>query len=74
MVVAQLEERSLPTPEIRGSNPNIGKVLSTNCKLNRKDENKEKEAREWPLFKKEKKKTGMLLAPGLNWLGLVGVS
>ena len=25
MVVAQLVERSLPTPEIRGSNPAIGK-------------------------------------------------
>ena len=31
VVVAQLEEGSLPTPEIRGSNPDIGKVLSTNC-------------------------------------------
>ena len=38
----QLVERLLPTPEIWGSNPNIVKVLSTNCKLNRKDENKEK--------------------------------
>ena len=28
VVVAQLAERSLPTPEIRDSNPNIGKVLS----------------------------------------------
>ena len=44
-------ERSLPTPEIRGSNPNIGKVLSTNCKLNRKDEIKEKEAGNGPSFK-----------------------
>ena len=26
VVVAQLVERSLPTPEIRGSNPNIGKI------------------------------------------------
>ena len=26
MVVAQLEERSLPTPETCGSNPNIGKI------------------------------------------------
>ena len=51
VVVAQLVERSLPTPEIRGSNPNIGKVLSTNCKLNRKDENKEKEAGNGPSFK-----------------------
>ena len=25
-VVAQLEERSLPTPEVRGSNPVIGKL------------------------------------------------
>ena len=31
VVVAQLVERSLPTPEIRGSNPNSGKVLFTNC-------------------------------------------
>ena len=45
VVVAQLVERSLLTPEIRGSNPNIGKVLSTNGTFNnRKDENKEKEA------------------------------
>ena len=27
MVVAQLAERSLPTPEICGSNPDIGNVL-----------------------------------------------
>ena len=26
-VVAQLEEQSLPTPEICGSNPNIGKKV-----------------------------------------------
>ena len=32
VVVAQLVERSLPTSEIRGSNPDIGKILSTNCK------------------------------------------
>ena len=31
VVVAQLVERSLMTPEIRGPNPNIGKVLSSNC-------------------------------------------
>ena len=37
-------EWSLPTLEIRGSNPNPDKVLSTNCNLNRKDENEEKEA------------------------------
>ena len=43
VVVAQLVERSLPTPENRGSNPNIAKVLSINCKLNRKDKDIEKE-------------------------------
>ena len=44
MVVAQLVERSLPTPQIRSLNPNMGKVLSTDCKFNRKDESEEKEA------------------------------
>ena len=52
VVVAKLVERSLPTPEIRGSNPNIGKLLSTNCTLNRKDENKEKEAGNGPSLQK----------------------
>ena len=33
MVVAQLVELLLPTPEIRGSNPDIGKILSTNCTI-----------------------------------------
>ena len=37
VVVAQLVERSLLTPEVRGSNPNV-----------LKDENKEKIVREWP--------------------------
>ena len=31
VVVAQLVERSLLTPEIRGLNPKIGKILSTIC-------------------------------------------
>ena len=31
MVVAQLVERLSPTPEIRGSNPVIGKLLSNIC-------------------------------------------
>ena len=52
VVVAQLVERSLLTPEIRSLNPNIGKVLPTNCKLNVKDENKEKEAGNGPSLKK----------------------
>ena len=30
-VVAQLVERTLPIPEIRASNPDIGKILPTNC-------------------------------------------
>ena len=33
VVVAQLVERSLPTPEIRGLNPDIGKKISTNCTI-----------------------------------------
>ena len=46
MVVAQLAERSLPTPVIRGSNPDIGNISNMFiCQLlSRKDENKEKEA------------------------------
>ena len=31
LVAAQLVEQLLPTPEIRSSNPDIGKILSTNC-------------------------------------------
>ena len=52
VAVAKLVERLLPTQEILGSNPNIHKVISTNCKFNRKDENKEKEAGNGPSFKK----------------------
>ena len=33
MVAAQLVERSLPTQEIRDWNPDIRKLLSTNCKI-----------------------------------------
>ena len=33
VVVAQLVARSLPTPEIHGSNPFIGKIVSTNCTI-----------------------------------------
>ena len=53
MVAAQSVERSLPTQEIRNSNPKIDKVFSTNCKLNREDENK-KEAGNGSLLKKNK--------------------
>ena len=51
-MVAQLVEHALPTPEFCGLNPNIGKVLSISCKLNRKDKNKEKVARNGPSLKK----------------------
>ena len=34
MIVAQLVEWLLLTPEIRSSNPDIGKLLSTNCTIN----------------------------------------
>ena len=44
VVVAQLAERSLPTPEIRGSNHDICKILSSNCTFkNRKDGYEENE-------------------------------
>ena len=33
VVVAQLVERMLLTQEIRGSNPDIGKIVSTNCTI-----------------------------------------
>ena len=52
--VAQLVERSLQIPEVRGSNPVIGKILLNICLLSTvywNDENKEKEAGNGP-FKK----------------------
>ena len=33
VVVAELVDQSLPTPEIRNSNHDIGKILSTNCTI-----------------------------------------
>ena len=50
VVVAQLVERSLLTPEIRGSNPDIGKVLSTNCTIEKTKIKKKRP--EWPNLKK----------------------
>ena len=55
VVRAQLAERTLPTPEVRGSNPVIGEFSTeqfnfhpiVNCVG--KDENKEKEAGNGPL-------------------------
>ena len=48
VVVTQLVEGLLPTPEIRGSNPNIGKFYLSIVNLERKDKNKEKEAGNGP--------------------------
>ena len=50
VVVTQLVQRSLPTLEIRGSVPVIGKN-STVSKLSKRRENKEKEARNGPIRK-----------------------
>ena len=33
VVVAMLVERSLPTPQIRGLNPDSGKILLTDCAI-----------------------------------------
>ena len=38
VIVSQLAEPSLLTPEIRGSNPNMGKIISTNCNIKRRKE------------------------------------
>ena len=68
VVVAQLVERLLPIPQVRGSNPVIGKKL---FKLNIslllstvywRDENKEKEAGNGPFFKKYKKTISFALS------------
>ena len=53
MVLAQLVEQSHPTPEICGSNPDIGKILSSNCIIE-KMKIKEKEAANGPSLKKLK--------------------
>ena len=56
VVVAQLVERLLPIPEVRGSNPVIGKkiiYLLNICLLSTvywKDETKEREAGNGPFF------------------------
>ena len=53
MVVAQLVERSLPIPEVRGSNPVIGKKLYQTLTVNCIEKTKiKKRGREWPIFKK----------------------
>ena len=53
--MAQLVERSLPIPEVRGSNPVIGKIYIETifyCQLQLKRGKKEKEAGNDPFFKK----------------------
>ena len=65
VVVAQLAERLLPTPEVCGSNPVISKKFHRTIVYNQlhwKHENKEKEAVNGPFFKwKEKAKSSALL-------------
>ena len=51
VVVAQLVDWSLPTSDIRSSNPDNGKILSTNCTIE-KAKKKRKRGREWPIFLK----------------------
>ena len=54
VVVPHLVELLLPTPEVHGSNPVIGKkLLNFYCQLFWKDKNKEKEADLNPFDKKE---------------------
>ena len=59
MVVAPLVDMLLPTREIRGSNPVIGKfhLLSFVLKLCIEDENKEKRGCEWANLKRDMEKT-----------------
>ena len=56
--VAQLVERSLPTPEVRSSNPVIGEIFLQHCLLSTalKRQNKEKEAGNGPIKKMQKDK------------------
>ena len=64
MSVAQLAERSLTTPELRVSNPDIGIELVRTYiyqLLSRKGENKEKEAGNGPLKKNYLPPVGYLI-------------
>ena len=53
MVVTQLVKRSLPTPEVQGLNPVIGKFFYRTfvCQLYRKYKNKDKEDENGPFLK-----------------------
>ena len=57
VVVAQLVERSLPTQEVRGLNPVIGKIYMYYWK----EKNKEKSCREWPKFFLKKEHSYILI-------------
>ena len=62
--VAQLVEQLLPIPEVRGSNPVIGKKILNICLLSTvywKDNNKEKEAGNGPFLK------------NYTWTGIYGI-
>ena len=60
MVVAQLVERSLPTPEVRGSNPviYIERLLSTALKFEN-TKIKEKRGRGWPILLEKKSNSSL---------------
>ena len=50
-IATQLAERSLPTPEVRGSIPIIGIYFNKYVPTALKDENKIKRGQEWPNFR-----------------------
>ena len=50
VVVPQLVERSLPTPEVHGSNPVIGKKIHLMFSVNCIEKTKIKKGRDWPIF------------------------
>ena len=54
VVVAQLIQQSLPTAEVHGSKPVIGKtiILNVHCELQYRYKHKEKKDWEWPQLKK----------------------
>ena len=73
VVVAQVEERSLLSPETRSSNPIVHKITPTNC--NRKDEIIRKRGKERPTFKKSIDAVGKEIKDFALWchfmLGLI---
>ena len=54
--MAQLVDRSLPTPDVRGSNPVIGKMFSVKGIEKTK---KKKKGQEWPFLKKTQPEAGL---------------